>query len=221
MWIVHRRSSRGFSADTQVLILIAFLLRYAKDLWSNFWAWDRLFESRWLLFDTAARLLRVITSVIMTSVTIRYSPHYRVSLLSILRRTIPYPVGCLALACALRRMGLIMPFYPAPSMQRLSSLFLETIHLIPQSALPSISIDCAATDATILLSLSFLTTTIVGIAEQYVAYTMYGFMDFWERAVWTHGVKVGCLVMSLGCFVLALYQKRTITVAAEREMKRG
>jgi hypothetical protein len=92
-------------------------------------------------------------------------------------------------------------------MKYLSSLFLETIHLLPQSALLSTSTDRASTDATVLLSLSFLVVTIVGIAEQYVAYTMYGFMGFWERAVWTHGVKVACLIISSGCLVSALYQK--------------
>lgn len=70
----------------------------------------------------------------------------------------------------------------------------------------------------------------VGIAEQYVAYTIHGFVLFWERAVWTHGVKVACLVISLGCLVSVLYQKRAITsdmvlssdtVTAEREVKGG
>jgi hypothetical protein len=127
-------------------------------------------------------------------------------------------------------MGLIMPVYRAPSvslansmgcrnlrhhqMKYLSSLFLETMHLVPQSELLSVSIDHATTDATIILSLSFLATTVVGIAEQYVVYTMYGLMDFWERAVWTHGVKVACLVISSGCFVFALDRKRTITAAS-------
>jgi hypothetical protein len=98
-------------------------------------------------------------------------------------------------------------------MKYLSSLFLETIHLLPQSALLSTSTnsDHATADATILLSLSFLAVTVIGITEQYIAYTMYGPLDFWERAVWTHGVKVACLVISLGCLVSASYQKRAIT----------
>jgi hypothetical protein len=112
-------------------------------------------------------------------------------------------------------------------MKYLSSLFLETMHLVPQSELLSISTDHATTDTTIILSLSFLATIMVGIAEQYVAYTMYGLMDFWERAVWTHGVKVACLVIGSGCFVSALDQKRTITagssdtVTAECDVKGG
>jgi len=213
MWIVwHRRSSSGFSVDAQVLLLTAFLLRCAKDLWSDVRNWDRMFDSNWILFDTAARLLRVVASAIMLFITVRYSPH-RVSLVPILQHIAPYVVGCIALPYALRQIGLIMPVYRAPSMKYLSSLFLEIMHLVPQSKLLSISIDHATTDAAIILSLSFLATTMVGIAEQYVAYTMYGLVDFWERAVWTHGAKVACLVIGLGCFVSALDQKRTIAAA--------
>jgi hypothetical protein len=142
MWIVHRRSSRGvswflfwrsevnqcyasltgFSLDAQVLLLTTFLLRSSKDLWSDVWNWDRLFDSGWILFDTTARLLRVVTSAIMVFITVRYSPHRRVSLVLILQRMAPYIVGCIALPYALRRMGLIMPVYRAPSVSLTNSL---------------------------------------------------------------------------------------------------
>jgi hypothetical protein len=111
----------------------------------------------------------------------------------------------------------------------LSSLFLEVIHLIPQSGLLFTSTDHATTEVTMLLSLSFLTVTMVDIAQKYFEYTMFGMVDFWERAVWTHGVKVVSLVISSGCLFLSLsLTSDTVTesmpssdVAAEPEFKGG
>lgn len=52
--------------------------------------------------------------------------------------------------------------------------------------------------ATIICSLCVIAATTIGIAEQYIKYTMFGFMGvFWERAVWIHGATFLSLAMSL------------------------
>lgn len=80
------------------------------------------------------------------------------------------------------------------------------MHILPQSG--SSSTDCGASDATILLCLSSIIIAMVGIAEHYVTYTMYGLMgNFWERQIWTHGAKVACLAISSGCLTYVFYQR--------------
>ena len=53
----------------------------------------------------------------------------------------------------------------------LSSLLLETMHILPQSTIGSSSTDCAASDTTILLCLSII-IMMVGITEHYVTYNV-------------------------------------------------
>jgi hypothetical protein len=90
----------------------------------------------------------------------------------------------------------------------ISSLFLEAVHLLPQYVLFSGSNDEATRVATIICSLSFVAVTVVGIAAQYVMYTMFKFMNvFWERGVWTHGANVAYLVVGTGCLVSALLSR--------------
>jgi hypothetical protein len=97
-----------------VLLLVAYLIRYAKDLsLSLIFEWGFLSESRWLLLDTVARLFRIIAAMITVFITIRYSPHRKVSL--VLQSTALYLVGAFCFAYAARRTGLLMDSYTAPS----------------------------------------------------------------------------------------------------------
>jgi hypothetical protein len=89
-------------------------------------------------------------------------------------------------------------------MTYLASLFLEIMHLLPQTALLFTSTDRSITNATIFLSLAFLIVTMCGIAERYVEYTMFGVWGFWERTVWILGVKVASVVIGSGCLFWAL-----------------
>ncbi|KIM91390.1 hypothetical protein PILCRDRAFT_589 [Piloderma croceum F 1598] len=202
VWIIYRKSPRGFSVETQLLLLTAFLLRYTTALWHDV-SWDILFIPS-LLFLNASRLLRVVTSLMMVVVLIRYSPQGRMSLGSVIKHTAPFCLGCLALANIFRRMGLVMDTWDAPSMTYLASFFLEATHLLPQTALLFTSTNRSITNVTIFHSLAFLIMTMCGIAERYVAYTMFGIWDFWERAVWLLGVKVASVVIGSGCLFLAL-----------------
>src|SRR5882762_5861858 len=98
-----------------MLLLMAFLLRYRQDLWSDLRTWDHLSESGWMLFSTAARLLRLMTSAMVVIVIIRYAHHHRVSFVSAVARSFVCVGGCLSLAYAFRQMGMIRPVYHAPS----------------------------------------------------------------------------------------------------------
>ena len=90
----------------------------------------------------------------------------------------------------------------------ISSLFLEAVHLLPQHVLFSGSNDEATRVATIICSLSFVAVAVVGIAEQYVMYTMHRFMgNFWARAVWTHGASVAYLIVGTGCLASAVLSR--------------
>ncbi|KAK2466188.1 hypothetical protein APHAL10511_001830 [Amanita phalloides] len=200
---VHRRSSKGFSIETQVLLLAAYLLRYAKDI--SLISWGILSESRWLQLDTIARLFRVIAAMITVFVTIRYSPHLKVS--QVLQSTALYLVGAFSFAYAARRTGLLMDSFDAPSPIYISSLFLEAVHLLPQYKLFTGNKDEATRVATIISSVSFVAVTVVGIAAQYVTYTMFFINLFWERAVWTHGAKVAYLVVGTGCLISTLLSR--------------
>jgi len=202
---VHRQSSKGFSIETQVLLLVAYLVRYAKNL--SLISWGILSESRWLQLDTAAMLFRIIATMLTVFITIRYSPHRKVSL-PVLQSTALYLVCAFSFTYAARRTGLLMDDYDAPSTVYVSSLFLEAVHLFPQYELFSGNNDKATRVATIICSLSSVAVALVGIAAQYVTYTMFGFMNvFRERGVWTHGAKVAYLVIGTGCLVSALLSR--------------
>ena len=87
----------------------------------------------------------------------------------------------------------------------ISSLFLEAVHLLPQYELFSGSKDEATRLAAIICSLSSVSVTVVGIAAQYVTYTMFKFMKvFWERGVWIHGANVAYFVVGSICLLSAL-----------------
>jgi len=202
--VVHRQRAKGFSIETQVLLFMAYLIRYARDL--SHLSWGILSESRWMLLDTAAKLSRVIAAMIMVFVTIRYSPHRKLS--SILPSLTLYFVGAFSFAYAARRTGLLMDDYDAPPPIHISSLFLEAVHLLPQYQLFSGSKDEVTGAATIICSLTFVAATVVGIAAQYVTYTMFKFMNvFWERGIWIHGASMVYLVVGTGCLISALLSR--------------
>ena len=87
----------------------------------------------------------------------------------------------------------------------ITSLFLEAVHLLPQYELFSWSKDEATRVATIICSLSSVSVTVVGIATQYVVYTMFSFTSaFWARGVWLHGANVAYFAVGSICLVSAL-----------------
>ena len=98
-----------------MLLLVAYLLRYSKNL--SLISWDILSESNWLLINTAAMLFRLIADMTMVLVTIRYSPHLKVFpvLWRVLQTTVLYLVAAFSFAYAARRTGLLVDHYNAPS----------------------------------------------------------------------------------------------------------
>ena len=93
---------------------MTYLMRYAKDIALQVMSWGILFESRWYQLGTTARLFRVIAAMITVFVTIRYSPHRKVSLVK-LQSIALYLVAAFSFAYAARRTGLLMEAYTAPT----------------------------------------------------------------------------------------------------------